>query len=77
MRPDLAPRLQRAAAARLAPEDRAVFAMRLADTAPADIAAVCGFGVAELDARLASIIGVLTRRDADASPISRFARAAA
>jgi DNA-binding NarL/FixJ family response regulator len=76
-RPHLTARLQAAAAARRAPGDRAVFAMRPAGTAPADIAAVAGFPAAEHDARLATIIAALCARDADESPISRFTRAAA
>jgi DNA-binding NarL/FixJ family response regulator len=76
-RPHLTPQLQAAAAARLAPEDRAVFAMRLAGTDAGDIAAVAGFPVAEHDARLAMIIVALCRRDPEKSPISRFTRTAA
>jgi DNA-binding NarL/FixJ family response regulator len=47
------------AARRLDPRDRPVFAMRLAGTAPRDIASVVGLGVAALNARLAAIVGVL------------------
>ena len=44
---------------RLDPRDRPIFAMRLAGTAPRDIASVVGVGVAALNARLAAIVGVL------------------
>jgi DNA-binding NarL/FixJ family response regulator len=46
-------------ASRLDPRDRPIFAMRLAGTAPRDIASVAGLGVAALNARLAAIVRVL------------------
>jgi DNA-binding NarL/FixJ family response regulator len=51
--------VQAAAAARLSPADRAVFAMALAGTSRRDIAAVCGIPSEALDARLAHVIATL------------------
>jgi DNA-binding NarL/FixJ family response regulator len=68
-------RQQARAGTLVAPEDRPVFAMRLAGTAPAEIAGVGGFPTAELEPRLAAILVSLAARDA--SPAARFTRAAA
>jgi DNA-binding NarL/FixJ family response regulator len=68
-------RQQARAGTLVAAEDRPVFAMRLAGTAPAEIAGVGGFPAAELEPRLAAILVSLAARDA--SPAARFTRAAA
>jgi DNA-binding NarL/FixJ family response regulator len=69
--PAITPRLQAQAAARLGPRDRAIFAMRLADTSPADIGATVGLSARRVVARLQAIVATLavagddggTRRD--------------
>jgi DNA-binding NarL/FixJ family response regulator len=48
------------AAARLDPRDRPIFAMRLAGTAPRDIANVVGMTVAALNARVQAIVAQLS-----------------
>jgi DNA-binding NarL/FixJ family response regulator len=57
--PRITPRLQKDAARRLAPRDHAIFAMRLAGTAPGDIAATIGLTAGELDARSTAILAAL------------------
>jgi len=57
--PRITPRLQNDAALRLAPQDHAIFAMRLAGTAPGDIAATIGLTTRELDVRSAAILAAL------------------
>jgi DNA-binding NarL/FixJ family response regulator len=57
--PRITPRLQKDAARRLAPQDHAIFAMRLAGTAPGDIAATVGLTAGELDARSTAILAAL------------------
>jgi DNA-binding NarL/FixJ family response regulator len=52
-------REQARAAARLDPRDRPIFAMRLAGTAPRDIANVVGMTVAALNARVQAIVAQL------------------
>ena len=59
--PPVAPRAQAAAGARLEPADRPIFAMRLAGTAPAEIAATLGLGRSELSERTAAIVARLSR----------------
>src|SRR5215218_919432 len=66
-------RAQAVAGRRLGADDRPIFAMRLAGTAPADIAAFAGLTPAELEPRLAAIISALGPQ----SPVARFTRAAA
>jgi DNA-binding NarL/FixJ family response regulator len=58
--PRITPRLQTDAAQRLAPQDRAIFAMRLAGTSAADIAATVRLAAHELDARIAAILATLS-----------------
>jgi len=58
--PAITPRLQAQAAARLGPRDRAIFAMRLADTSPADIGAIVGLSARRVVARLQAIVAALT-----------------
>jgi DNA-binding NarL/FixJ family response regulator len=58
--PRITPRLQTDAALRLAPQDRAIFAMRLAGTSAPDIAATVGLGTEALEARTAAILATLT-----------------
>jgi DNA-binding NarL/FixJ family response regulator len=53
-------REQARAAARLDPRDRPIFAMRLAGTAPRDIANVVGLTVAALNARVQAIVAQLS-----------------
>jgi DNA-binding NarL/FixJ family response regulator len=60
--PAIPPRLQTRAAARLAPEQRAIFAMRLAGTSTADIATVAGLATSDVRARLAAIVAALCDR---------------
>jgi DNA-binding NarL/FixJ family response regulator len=57
--PSVAPRLRARAAARLDPRDRPIFAMRLAGTAPRDIATVVGMTVAALNVRVQAIVAQL------------------
>ncbi|HET6551265.1 MAG TPA: hypothetical protein VFG79_22555 [Solirubrobacter sp.] len=57
--PEVGPVQRTRAARRLDSRDRPIFAMRLAGTAPRDIAAVVGVGVAALNARIAAIVGQL------------------
>jgi hypothetical protein len=59
--PRIMPRLQRRAAARLGGTDRAILAMRLADTPNRDIAATVGMSRAELAGRIAAIVAELQR----------------
>jgi DNA-binding NarL/FixJ family response regulator len=66
--PRLTPCLQAAAAARLAAADRAIFAMRLAGTRAADIAAVAGLDARALDARVAAIVAALETREGTTDP---------
>jgi len=66
--PAMTPRLQSDAAARLAPRDRAIFAMRLAGTAPADIAHTVGLRPGELHGRLQAIVAALGAGDAPDHP---------
>jgi len=60
--PGITPRLQRQAAARLGPNDRAILAMRLAGTPDRDIAATVNLDSRALAARNAQIVGVLSGR---------------
>jgi chemotaxis response regulator CheB len=55
--PPLTPRMQRRAAARLAPLDRAILAMTLAGTPAAEVAATVGLTREQLTARRAAIAG--------------------
>jgi DNA-binding NarL/FixJ family response regulator len=55
--PPLTPRMQRQAAARLAPLDRAILAMTLAGTPASDVAATVGLTREQLTARKAAIAG--------------------
>jgi DNA-binding NarL/FixJ family response regulator len=65
--PRITPRAQARAAARLGPVDRAIFAMTLAGTAPADVAATVGLGLPALQARTGGIVTALgTHVPADA-----------
>ena len=57
--PAFSPGAQAGAAARLAPTDRAIFAMRLAGTPTADMAAVAGLRRSQLRSRLAAIVATL------------------
>jgi DNA-binding NarL/FixJ family response regulator len=57
--PRITPRLQNDAAVRLEAEDYAIFAMRLAGTAPGDIAATMGLTAREVDVRSAAILAAL------------------
>jgi DNA-binding NarL/FixJ family response regulator len=57
--PRITPRLQTDAALRLAPQDRAIFAMRLAGTSAADIAATMRLDAEALEARTAAILATL------------------
>ncbi|WP_028063665.1 response regulator [Solirubrobacter soli] len=57
--PPVGLREQARAAARLDPRDRPIFAMRLAGTAPRDIANVVGMTVAALNARVQAIVAQL------------------
>jgi DNA-binding NarL/FixJ family response regulator len=66
--PAITPALKVRAAERLAPQDRAILAMRLAGTAPADVAATVGLGRRELTARMHAIVGALAARDGVAVP---------
>jgi DNA-binding NarL/FixJ family response regulator len=66
--PPITPALQARAAERLEPQDRAILAMRLAGTAPADVAATVGLGRRELTARMHAIVGALAARDGVAVP---------
>ena len=69
--PRITPRLQADAAQRLAPQDRAIFAMRLAGTSAADIAATVRLAALELHARIAAILATLAgpaRRVAGGDP---------
>jgi DNA-binding NarL/FixJ family response regulator len=61
--PRFTPVLQSAAAARLAAEDRPIFAMRLAGTPPSEIAPVVGLSRRALDARTAAIVTTLGTRE--------------
>jgi two-component system response regulator DesR len=66
--PTITPALQAAAAERLGPRDRAILAMRLAGTNPADIATTIGLGRRDLAARLRAIVGALGARDGSRAP---------
>jgi DNA-binding NarL/FixJ family response regulator len=66
--PAITPRLQADAAWRLDPRDRAIFAMRLAGTAPADIARTVGLRPGELHGRLQAIVAALGAGDAPDHP---------
>jgi DNA-binding NarL/FixJ family response regulator len=57
--PAVTPRLQAAAGARLAPQDRAIYAMRLAGTRSRDIATTVGLSGPALDARIRAVIAAL------------------
>jgi DNA-binding NarL/FixJ family response regulator len=57
--PAVGPRQRARAARRLDPRDRPIFAMRLAGTAPREIAAVVGLGVAALNTRIQAIVAQL------------------
>jgi DNA-binding NarL/FixJ family response regulator len=59
--PRITPRLQTDAAMRLAPQDRAIFAMRLAGTSAVDIAATMRLDAEALEARTAAILATLSR----------------
>jgi DNA-binding NarL/FixJ family response regulator len=64
--PEVGPVQRTRAARRLDSRDRPIFAMRLAGTAPRDIAAVVGVGIAALNARIAAIVGQLVPATAPA-----------
>ena len=66
--PAVTPRLQARAAARLGPHDRAIFAMRLGGTSPADIAATVGLAPRRLAGRVQAIVAMLGGGD-DAVPL--------
>jgi DNA-binding NarL/FixJ family response regulator len=68
--PPLTPLLQRRAAARLDPVDRAILAMTLAGTRGRDIAATVGLGSAALAARRARLLAQLCGSDV-AGPLDR------
>lgn len=74
--PAILPRLRSQAAARLATADRAIFAMRLAGTSTAEMAAVVGLGTNELRTRLAAIVAALNglRDPVPSSPLHGAAR---
>lgn len=57
--PAIPPGLQSRAAARLAPQDRAILAMRLAGTSTSDMAAAVGLRTSALQTRLSAIVAVL------------------
>lgn len=58
--PALPPQVQSRAARRLESEDRAIFAMRLAGTAPAEIAETLGIRRSELGGRITAILSRLS-----------------
>jgi len=62
--PAVTPALQAHAAGRLGPQDRAIFAMLLAGTAPADIATTVGLSRRDLAARTRAIVAALGAREA-------------
>ena len=62
--PAVLPRVQAAAAARLEPADHPIFAMKLAGTAPAEIAATLGLARADVADRTAAILARLSTREA-------------
>jgi hypothetical protein len=64
--PELSARQRARAAERLDHADRAIFAMRLAGTARADIAKVAGIHPSELHGRLAAVAAQLAGRTAPA-----------
>jgi DNA-binding NarL/FixJ family response regulator len=66
--PRFTPALQAAAAARLGHRDRAIFAMRLAGTAPHEIADVVGLDPRALEARTAAIAAALGTRPGSVEP---------
>ncbi|HEX2105010.1 MAG TPA: response regulator [Solirubrobacteraceae bacterium] len=66
--PAITPALQAGAAERLAAQDRAILAMRLAGTTPADIAATLGLSRSDLGGRLRAIVGALGARDGSRAP---------
>jgi DNA-binding NarL/FixJ family response regulator len=66
--PRFTPRLQARAAARLSLSDRAIFAMRLAGTAPSDIATTVGLSAHDLDARTAAILATLSDESGESAP---------
>ena len=66
--PGFTPALQAAAAARLGHRDRAIFAMRLAGTAPNEIADVVGLAPGALEARTAAIVTALSTRAGSVEP---------
>jgi DNA-binding NarL/FixJ family response regulator len=66
--PAITPALQARAAARLAPQDRAIFAMCLAGTDDADIASIAGLDRRALAARVEAIVATLGARTAAEHP---------
>ena len=66
--PCATPRLVAEAGARLTRRDRAIYAMRLAGTAPGDIAATVGLSRSELEARVRAILATLSGAPACAGP---------
>lgn len=75
--PALTPRLKGEGAARLHPQDRAIYAMRLAGTRSRDIAATVGLTGHQLDARLRTIIATVAGCDPDPARPERPGHAAA
>jgi DNA-binding NarL/FixJ family response regulator len=73
--PAIPPGLQSRAAARLAPHQRAIFAMRLAGTSTADIASVAGLARTDVRASIGAIVALLGGR-VDQGPGGRLRRAA-
>jgi two-component system, NarL family, response regulator DevR len=71
--PQLTPLVQRRAAARLAPRDRAILAMRLAGTTSRDIATTVGMSPAQLAGRNAAIVAALRGRGDGGGPESPVA----
>jgi DNA-binding NarL/FixJ family response regulator len=66
--PPLTASMRRQAAERLDPADRAILAMRLAGTAPREIAERVGIARAQLDGRFAAILAELAGRARPAAP---------
>jgi DNA-binding NarL/FixJ family response regulator len=66
--PAITPALQARAAARLAPRDRAIFAMRLADTPACDIATTVGLDGRALTSRVEAIVATLGAGDGAEHP---------
>jgi DNA-binding NarL/FixJ family response regulator len=67
--PPITPALQARAAERLEPQDRAILAMRLVGTTPADIATTLGLSRRDLAARVRAIVGALGARDGGFVPV--------